>query len=38
MSDEKLAKWFEAITDEVIHGKAWNKNAWIKWLQIESGE
>lgn len=36
MSDEELAKWFDAVTKDVLGGSTWNKNGWLKWLRAES--
>lgn len=36
MTDEKLAKWFDAVTKDVLGGSTWDKNGWLKWLQAET--
>lgn len=33
MTDEELAKWFDAVTKDVLGGSTWNKKGWLKWLQ-----
>ena len=36
MTDEELAKWFDAVTKDVLGGSTWNKKGWLKWLRAES--
>lgn len=36
MTDGELAKWFDAVTKDVLGGSTWDKNGWLKWLQAES--
>lgn len=36
MTDEELAKWFDAVTKDVLGGSTWDKNGWLKWLRAES--
>ena len=38
MTDEELAKWFDAVTKDVLGGSTWNKKGWLKWLRAESEE
>ena len=35
MTDEELAEWFSAVTDDVLRGSIWSKDGWMKWLQSE---
>lgn len=35
MTDEELAEWFSAVTDDVLNGSIWSKGGWMKWLQSE---
>lgn len=36
MTDEELAKWFDAVTKDILGGSTWNKKGWLKWLRAES--
>lgn len=36
MTDEELAKWFDAVTKDVLGGSTWDKKGWLKWLRAES--
>lgn len=36
MTDEELAKWFDAVTKDVLDGSTWDKKGWLKWLRAES--
>ena len=36
MTDEELAKWFDAVTKDILGGSTWDKKAWLKWLRAES--
>lgn len=38
MTDEELAKWFDAVTKDVLGGSTWDKKGWLKWLRAESEE
>ena len=38
MTDEELAKWFDAVTKDVLGVSTWNKKGWLKWLRAESEE
>lgn len=29
MTDEELAKWFDAVTKDILGGSTWDKNAWV---------
>ena len=36
MTDEELAKWFDAVTKDILGGSTWDKKGWLKWLKAES--
>jgi hypothetical protein len=36
MTDEELAKWFDAVTKDILGGSTWDKKGWLKWLRAES--
>ena len=36
MTDEELAKWFDAVTKDVLGGSTWDKKGWLKWLKAKS--
>lgn len=36
MTDEGLAKWFDAVTKDILGGSTWDKKGWLKWLRAES--
>lgn len=38
MTDEELAKWFDAVTKDILGGSTWDKKGWLKWLKSESEE
>lgn len=38
MTDEELAKWFDAVTKDILGGSTWDKKGWLKWLRAESEE
>ena len=36
MTDEELAKWFDAVTKDILGGSTWDKKGWLKWLKAKS--
>lgn len=36
VTDEELAKWFDAVTKDILGGSTWDKKGWLKWLKAKS--